>query len=135
MDDQLGADLFRKTVAKLDHLAKFVSGIDMQQRERQLAGEEGLLGQTHHHRGVFSDRVKHHRLGKLGHHFAKNVDAFGFQCAKVRKRHLFHGISFILAGIAVLAFSGRWAGDSPVQTPRANRLRHPCPCPDSNSWP
>ena len=37
MDDQLGADLAREPVAELDHLAELVGGVDVQQRERNLA--------------------------------------------------------------------------------------------------
>src|SRR5207249_7064145 len=41
--NQFGTNLFCVRVAKLDHLGKFVTRIDMQQRERNLGGEESLL--------------------------------------------------------------------------------------------
>ena len=66
-------------IAELDHFAELVSGIDVQQRERNLAREKCLLRQPHHHRRIFTDRIKHHRILEFGGHFANNLDALGFE--------------------------------------------------------
>ena len=79
VDDQLGADLFRIGVAKLDHLGEFVAGVNVQQRKGDFPGEKGFLRQAQHHRGVFADGIQHHRAGKFRRGFTENVDAFCLQ--------------------------------------------------------
>src|SRR5262249_20473748 len=91
--DQLRADLLGEAVAKFDHLPEFVSGIDMQQRKRQLTWIKRLLGQPDHHRGVFPDRVQHHRFPKLGCHFTENMNTLRLQHPKMCQRHLLHVLS------------------------------------------
>ena len=71
-------------VAELDHFTELVGGIDVQQRERDLAGVEGLLGQPDHHGRILADGIQHHRAGKFRNHLAQNVDALGFQGAEMR---------------------------------------------------
>jgi hypothetical protein len=55
----------------------------MQERERRLAGREGLQRQMEHDRRVFTDRVEHHRVFELGHHFPDNVNALGLELLEV----------------------------------------------------
>lgn len=38
-----------------------------------------------HDRGVFSDRVKHHRILKFGGNFPNDMDALGFELFEMRK--------------------------------------------------
>ena len=83
MHDQRGADLRTEPVPELDHLAKLVCGIDVQQRERNSARVERLLGQPHHDRRILADGVQHYRALKLGHDLAQDVNAFGFEHAQV----------------------------------------------------
>ena len=83
VDDQPRADGLGHLVAELDHLAELVGGVDVQQRERNRPGIEGLLRQAQQDRRVLADRIEHHRPLELGHHLAQDVDAFGFQRAQV----------------------------------------------------
>ena len=55
------------------------AGIDMQQREGNRAGIEGLLRQAQHDRGILADGVEHHGPLKFGGHFAQDVDALGLK--------------------------------------------------------
>jgi hypothetical protein len=83
MDDQPRADRLGHPVAELDHLPELVGGVDVQQREGDRAGVERLLRQPQQDRRVLADRIEHHRPFELGHHFAHDVDALGFQRAQV----------------------------------------------------
>ena len=83
--NQLRADLGRVAIAKLDHLAKLVGGIDMQQRERDRRRMKSLLGQPQQDRRILADGVQHHRPLELGRHLAHNVDAFGFEQTEMAK--------------------------------------------------
>ena len=84
----LRADRGAEAIAKLDHLAKLISGVDMQQRERDLAGIESLLRQPHHHRRVLADGIQHHRLLKLRRHLANDVNALGFERPQMSKKQV-----------------------------------------------
>ena len=79
MDDELDADLRAEAVAEFDHLLKLVSGIHMQQGERDGAGMKCLLRETDHHRGILADGVEHHGPFELGGDLAEDVNALGFQ--------------------------------------------------------
>ena len=81
--DQFRADLPRVAVAKLDHLRKFVAGVDVQQRKRNFPRKESLLRQPQHHRGIFADGIQHHRPRKLRHRLAQDVDALRLQRPEV----------------------------------------------------
>ena len=91
---QLDAELAGVLIAKGDHLAEFVTGIDMQERKRNGPGIEGLLRQPQHDGRVLADGVEHHRLLKLGRHFAEDVDALRLQhleMAQLRSGAYRHG--------------------------------------------
>ena len=83
VDDQFDADFARVAVAKLDHLGKFVTGVNVHQRKRDFAREKGLLRQAQHHRGIFSDGIQHHRPRELRRSFPENLNAFGLQSFQV----------------------------------------------------
>ena len=83
MDDQVEAAFGRHPVAELDHLAEFPGGVDVQQGKRRRGRVKGLAGQVQHDRRILADGVEHHRVVEFGHHFADDVDAFGFQLLQV----------------------------------------------------
>jgi hypothetical protein len=70
---------FGVPVAEGDHLGKLVAGVDVQQREGNLARVEGLLREAQHDGGILADGVEHHRAGELGDGLAQDEDAFGFE--------------------------------------------------------
>jgi hypothetical protein len=61
------------------HLPELESGVDVQQRKRDLAGVERLLREAQHHRGIFPDGIQHRGTGRLRHHFPDDVNAFRFE--------------------------------------------------------
>ena len=49
---------------------------------------KSFLRQPQQDRGVLADGIQHHRALELGRHFAHDVDAFGFEQAKMAElRH------------------------------------------------
>jgi len=83
VDQQIEVVLAAVPVPELDHLSELPGGVDVQQREGELARVERLAGQVHHHRGVLADRVEHHRVVELGGDLADDVDALGFELLEV----------------------------------------------------
>ena len=83
---QLQAELARHLVSKRDHLAELPRGVDVQQLERRLRRVEGLHRQVQHHRAVLADRIQHHRVLGIGHRFAQDIDALGFEPLQVGQR-------------------------------------------------
>ena len=77
--DQLKADFARSTVAERDHLPELPSCVDVHQRKWDRTRMESLLCEAQHHRRVFADRVKHHRLGGGSRDFADNFDRLGLK--------------------------------------------------------
>ena len=51
----------------------------MQQRERDFAWKERLLGEPDHHRGILADGVQHHRVLEFCRNFAYDLNALGFE--------------------------------------------------------
>ncbi|MNT10810.1 hypothetical protein D3C72_1456610 [compost metagenome] len=90
--DQVQAHLGDHLVAELVHLLELPPGVDVHDRERQLAGEERLARQVQHHGGVFTDGVEHHRVVEFGGHFTNDVDALRLQLFQVRQ-FIEHGYS------------------------------------------
>ena len=90
--DQLQAHFLDHLVAEPVHLLEFPLGVDVHDRERQLAREKGLARQVQHHGGILADRVQHHRVVELGGHLADDVDAFRLQLFQVRQ-FVDHGYS------------------------------------------
>src|SRR5262249_56226173 len=60
VNNQLRTDFRCVTIAKLDHLGKFVAGVDMQQGEWNLSRVEGFLGPAQHEGGDLSTVIQHH---------------------------------------------------------------------------
>ena len=81
VDDQLGVQSLRGLVAERNHLLELPARVDVQQREGNASGEEGLAGQVQQHRGVLADGIHQDGLRELGRHLAEDVDAFGFELA------------------------------------------------------
>ncbi len=79
MDDEVGADLAGVVVAEADHLRELVAGVDVEEGEGDLAGEEGLLREAQHDGGVLADGVEHDGPGELGDGLAQDGDALGFK--------------------------------------------------------
>ena len=77
--NQLEPDFSRRAVSKRNHLLEFPSGIDVHQRKRDRSRVKCFLRQAKHHRGVFADRVQHHRLGGGSRDFANNFDRLRLQ--------------------------------------------------------
>jgi hypothetical protein len=87
VDVEIESQTLRGLVAKRDHLPEFPGGVDVQQRERQLRGIEGLHRQVQHHGAVLADGIEHHRPLALRGHLAHDVDALGFQPLKDGQVH------------------------------------------------
>ena len=73
----------RELVAEGNHFAEFPGGVDVQEREGDAAGMEGLLGEADHDGGVFADGVEHDGVGKFCGDFADDVDGLGFKLLEV----------------------------------------------------
>ncbi len=71
------------------HVAELPRRIDVQQRKGRWRRVEGLTREMQHHRAVLADRIEHYRPVGFGHHFAHDVDAFGFEPVEMGKRR--HG--------------------------------------------
>ncbi|MCY1417787.1 hypothetical protein D9M71_333280 [compost metagenome] len=92
VSDQVQAQLLDHLVAEAVHLLEFPLGVDVHDRERQLAGEERLAGEMQHHGGILADRVQHHRVIELGGHLTNDVDALRLQLFQMRQ-FVDHGYS------------------------------------------
>jgi len=104
--DELPVVLFRHAVAEADHLLEFPGGVDVHERERRLAGREGLQGQVQHHGGILADGIEHHRVFELGRDLADDVDGFGLELFQVREAlfgEIHHGNSVKTVGAASAA--------------------------------
>ena len=68
-------------------------GVDVEQRERDAAREEGLAREMQQDRGVLADRVHHHRPLEARGDLAEDLDALGFKSLEMRERagRLRHG--------------------------------------------
>jgi hypothetical protein len=83
VDQEVEAEFLRAGVAEGDHLAELPGRVDVEQRERQAPGREGLQGEVQQHRGILADRVEHHRILGLGDRLPEDVDALGLQPLEV----------------------------------------------------
>ncbi len=57
VDDEIEAKFGGVAVAELDHFLELVAGIDVEEREGDGAGKEGLLGEAKEDGGVFADGI------------------------------------------------------------------------------
>ena len=84
-DDQALAQFGGALVAEGNDFLVIVAGVDVHQREGELARAESLFGQAQHADGVLAAGEKQHRVGTLAGHFAHDVDGFGFEPVEVRE--------------------------------------------------
>ena len=82
-DDQARADALDRRVAELDDLGEVLTGVDVQHRERQLLGGEGLHREVQEHRGVLATREEQDRTFALRDHFSQDEDGVGLQQVEV----------------------------------------------------
>jgi hypothetical protein len=85
-DDQPLAEFGGALVAESDDFLVVVAGVDVHQREGELAGAEGFFGDAQHADRVLAAGEEQHRVGTLAGDFAHDVDGFGFEPVKVRQR-------------------------------------------------
>src|ERR1700704_5306508 len=79
VNDQFCADLLGVRVSECDHLREFIAGINVQKRKRNSSWKESLLRQAQHYRGVFANRIQHHRAREFRDRLAQYVNALRFQ--------------------------------------------------------
>ena len=84
-DEEFGADFSGHAVAKGDHLVELKTGVDMEKREGNWRGIEGLLRQAKHDGGVLADRVEHYRALELGGYLTQNLDTLGLEKLEMRE--------------------------------------------------
>src|SRR5262249_32156357 len=79
IDEELDSTLGRDLIAKRVHVAELPRRIDVEERERQRAREEGFLRQVQHDGAVLADRIKEDRPLGLRGDFPEDLDALGFE--------------------------------------------------------
>ena len=85
-DHEALAELGDAAVAVLDRLREVVPGVDVHDRERELAGPERLLGEPQQHDRVLAAREEQHRPLELGRDLAEDVDGLRLELVEVRER-------------------------------------------------
>lgn len=83
MNKQVDAEFGRSPVAKLDHFSEFPGGVDVEERERRLAGIKCLHRQMQHDGGVLAHRIEHDRFRKGRGDLSEYVDRLGFQALQM----------------------------------------------------
>ena len=114
-----------QAIAELDHLGEVVPGVDVQQREGDLARGEGLLGEADEHDRVLAAAEEQGGLLTLGGDLAHDVDGLGLERAQVRERRLRyggHGSVLAIRGIFRRAVRTR-SCPGPAQRPSRPRAR------------
>ena len=112
-DDQLLAERLDQAVAELDHLGEVVAGVDVEDRERQRAGPERLLGEAQQDDRVLAAGEQQHRALQLGRHLADDVDRLRLETVELGDAHAGH----------LRRGSGRPARRAVVALPAQRRLR------------
>ena len=82
-DEQRLAELGDAPVAELDHLGEVVAGVDVHDRERELAGAEGLLREPQEHDRVLAAGEEQHRPLELGGDLAHDVDGLRLELVEM----------------------------------------------------
>src|SRR3954447_6319950 len=85
-DDEALAELLHAAVAELDHFGEVVAGVDVHDRERELARPERLLGKTEQHDRVLAAGEEQHRPLELGRDLAEDVDRLCLEVVEMRQR-------------------------------------------------
>jgi hypothetical protein len=86
VNNEINTQLGCISVAKVNHFAKFITRIDMQQREWNLPGIEGLLSKTKQDGRILSYGIKENRSLALRHNFAENMNALGLKLPEMSLR-------------------------------------------------
>ena len=81
--DQPLAELGDAAVAELVDLGEVVAGVDVHERERELAGPERLLGQAQQDDRVLAAAEQQHGALELGRHLAHDEDRLGLERVEV----------------------------------------------------
>ncbi len=81
--DEALAELLDAAVAELEHLGEVVTGVDVHDREGELRGAEGLLGDAQQDDGVLAAREQQHRPLELGRDLAHDEDGLGLEGVQV----------------------------------------------------
>jgi len=84
--DQAFAQFGGALVAEGDDFLVIVAGVDVHQRERELARAESLFGETQHADRVLAAGEQQDRVGTLAGHFTHDVDGFGFEPVEMAER-------------------------------------------------
>ena len=82
-DEQRLAELGDAPVAELDHLGEVVAGVDVHDRERELAGPERLLGEPEQDDRVLAAGEEEHGPLELGGELAHDVDGLRLELVEV----------------------------------------------------
>src|SRR6185369_7269210 len=82
-DDQAFAEFGGALVAEGDDFPVVVAGVDVHQREGELARTERLFGDPQHADRVLAAGEQQHRVGALAGHLAHDVYGFGFEPVEV----------------------------------------------------
>ncbi len=86
-DEQLRADISGHAVAELKHLAELVTGVDVQQRERESGpGKKAFCASRSMTEESLPMRVEHDGPLELGRDFAQDVNALRFKKLEVSQR-------------------------------------------------
>ena len=83
MHEELQTQLLGVGITEADHLPELPGRVDVQQRERQGRGVEGLDGDAQKGLAVLADGVHQHRPLALSHRLPKDMDRFGFEALQM----------------------------------------------------
>ena len=100
-DDELGAKLRHKGVAIINSLLEIVAGVNVQERERNMARLESFVRKVSYHYRIFATRKKDDRAFKLRSHFAQDVNGLGLEFFKVC--NLIHRVSVFVSVVALVS--------------------------------
>ena len=78
-DDESGTSCLDGAVAKLQNLLEVLAGVDVQHREGELLGREGLRGEVQKHGGVFASREEEDGPFAFCHDFAQDEEGVGLE--------------------------------------------------------
>src|SRR2546425_9396298 len=84
-DDAPFADLGHPPVAEFEGLGEVVPGVDVDDREWETAGPEGLLGQTQQDDRILATAEEDRRPLEDGRSLAEDVDRLGLELGEVRQ--------------------------------------------------
>ena len=110
-DDQPLVERLDQAVAELDHLGEVVAGVDVEDRERQRAGPERLLGEAQQDERVLAAGEHQHGPLELRRDLAHDVDRLRLEPLQLRDAHDATGscraVALDPAGGAVVALAAR----------------------------